>query len=189
VLAAGHTGLRSTPVGDGDDGVPAVELVGPEVVRPLRRAVLRPDGPPGAAHYPGDDAPGTAHAAVRDPGGAVLAVGTILPEAPPWDPRARPAWRIRGMAAEPWARRRGLGTGVLRALLAHAAAHGGGLVWCHARVAACHLYERAGFEGDGPVFELPGIGPHRTMRRLVAGVGPAPEDGPGLGRPDPPVPT
>jgi len=166
----------------------AVELVGPDVVRPLRHAVLRPGGPADQARYPGDDDPRSAHAAVRDRAGTVTAVGTVLPEAPAWAPD-RAAWRIRGMAVAPDRRGQGLGTRVLAALVAHAAGHGGGLVWCNARVRARRLYERGGFEGEGPVFELPGIGPHLTMTRVLATPPPGGGDTPGLGRPDRPVPT
>ena len=76
---------------------------------------------------------------------------------------------VRGMATRPDARRRGLGGMVLEALLDHVAAHGGGLVWCNARVAAQRLYQRAGFVVRGPQFDLPDIGPHHHMWRTVDG--------------------
>jgi len=173
----------------------AVELVGPELVRPLRHAVLRPGRPADESVYPGDDDAGSAHAAVRRPrGDVVVAVGTVLPSAP-WEAVAGdaggpegpapgvPAWRIRGMATAAGHRGGGLGTMVLGTLLAHVAAHGGGLVWCNARAGARALYQRAGFAADGDAFDLPEIGPHVRMWRIVEG------GGGGVGPTRPPVPT
>jgi GNAT superfamily N-acetyltransferase len=142
----------------------AVELVDAQVVRPLRRAVLRPDHPVETSMYPADDDPTTAHAAVRlTKDTDVVAVGTVLRDPPPWEPTRRDGWRVRGMATRPDARRRGFGTRVLDTLLRHVTAQGGGLVWCNARVPAQRLYARAGFAPRGEVFEIPGIGPHIQM--------------------------
>ena len=157
--------------------------VAAEVVRPLRAAVLRPGLPADLSVYPGDDDPDTTHVAVRDrPDGPAVAVGSILPEAPPErvttamaaSPSA-PAptapgpgerwWRIRGMATAEGRRGEGLGRQVLDALLDAAAARGGGVVWCNARVPALAFYLRAGFETVGEVFVEPLIGPHQAMLR------------------------
>ena len=163
-----------------------VELVAAHIVRPLRRAVLRPGRAEDESAYPADDDPDTAHVAARtgrldDSGPAdsspvpstesveVIAVGTVLREAPPWEPTRSDGWRVRGMATRPDARRRGVGGTILEALLDHVAAQGGGLVWCNARVAALRLYQRAGFAIRGPEFDLPGIGPHHHMWRTVDG--------------------
>lgn len=155
--------------GEGQSG-PTAALVGVEIVRPLRHAVLRPGWPEDDSVYPGDDDPGAAHAAVCGPGpGEVLAVGTVLVEPAPWAPGA-PGWRIRGMATAEGRRGTGLGRLVLDALLAHVRAGGGGVVWCNARRAAAPFYERAGFVGRGEEFDLPGIGVHRQMWRDVEGV-------------------
>jgi GNAT superfamily N-acetyltransferase len=143
-----------------------VELVDAQVVRPLRRAVLRPHQPAETARYPDDADPRSAHAAIRL-GDEVVAVGSVLPGPPPWEPHRLDGWRIRGMATRDDARRRGLGTLVLDALLEHVAAQGGGLAWCNARVGATTLYARAGLAARGQVFEIPGIGPHVEMWRTV----------------------
>jgi GNAT superfamily N-acetyltransferase len=148
------------------DGPIVVELVNAQVVRPLRRAVLRPGRPAEESIYPADDDPRAAHGVVRHAeatGDDVMAVGSVLPDPDP-DPDG---WRIRGMATRASARRRGLGTAVLDALVTHVAVQGGGLVWCNARVPATGLYTRAGFVTRGEVFEIEGIGPHIHMWRMV----------------------
>jgi GNAT superfamily N-acetyltransferase len=144
-----------------------VEIVEAHAVRPLRHAVLRPGRAEEESAYGADDLPETAHVAARGPLGEVVSVGTVLREAPPWEPGRADGWRVRGMATRADARRRGLGRLVLDGLLEHVAAHGGGLVWCNARVPAQQLYARAGFVTRGGVFELPDIGPHLLMWRTV----------------------
>jgi ribosomal protein S18 acetylase RimI-like enzyme len=71
------------------------------------------------------------------------------------------------MATRPDVRGQGLGSRVLDRLIDHVVDHGGGLLWCNARTPALHLYERAGFSPQGDVFELPEIGPHQVMWRIV----------------------
>jgi GNAT superfamily N-acetyltransferase len=196
-------GRMDGPMDGPVDGPVDVQLVAPELVRPLRHAVLRPGRPEQESVYPGDDDPRAAHAAVaalrgdRGPGGSggggggagagvgvgvggMVAVGTVLPEAPPWEPGRPDSWRIRGMATVPDRRGQGLGAAVLGALLGHVAANGGGLVWCHARTGARTFYERAGFESSGEVLDLPGIGPHTPMWTTLS------VDSPAGGAPTPP---
>lgn len=149
---------------------------------PLRRVVLRPGRPAAESSYPGDTDPRSRHVAAwpaagdqvdgREVAERIVAVGSVLPEAPPWDPARTPAWRIRGMAVAEARRGGGAGTAVLDAILAHVAGGGGGLVWCSARVPAVPLYERAGFVRRGGVFEAPHIGPHLHLWRMVS----APEE-------------
>ncbi|HXQ44334.1 MAG TPA: GNAT family N-acetyltransferase [Acidimicrobiales bacterium] len=151
----------------------AVDVVPAWTTWPLRQEVLRPGRAVRDCVYPGEDDPRAAHAAAlrREvaSGGAlvVLAVGVVIPEAPPWDADGDRSWRLRGMATRPAAQGQGLGRRVLDLLVGHVAAHGGGLLWCNARTPALALYERAGFVPRGEVFELPEIGPHLVMWRTV----------------------
>jgi GNAT superfamily N-acetyltransferase len=161
--------------------VPA-EVVPLATVRPLRHEVLRPGQSEAASEYPYDDDPLAVHVAVREgPGGAPVAVGSLLPEDPPGWLRSWPGvpalpasgrsgpgprwWRVRGMATATGHRGRGHGRAVLDELLERAEAAGGGALWCNARVGALSLYRRAGFHEAGERFELAGLGPHLTMWR------------------------
>jgi GNAT superfamily N-acetyltransferase len=40
---------------------------------------------------------------------------------------------------------------------------GGGLLWFNARTTAVPFYIKSGYEGDGGIFKIPGIGPHILM--------------------------
>jgi GNAT superfamily N-acetyltransferase len=125
-----------------------------EETRPLRQAVLRPH-----LSIPEmvDSEPSGAFATGAFEGGELVAVGLIGPEGKPG------AWRIRGMAAKPEVRGRGVGTAVLGALLEHARVHGARTVWASVRVPARTLYARAGFRVTSDEFEEPHIGPHVMM--------------------------
>jgi GNAT superfamily N-acetyltransferase len=141
-----------------------VRRVAAAEVRPLRLEVLRPGQPAESVVYPGDDDATTAHfGAFVD--GQVVAIGSLYAEDRPGGDR--PGWRLRGMATSPGRERQGLGAAVLAAAVAHVAANGGGELWCNARTPAAGFYRRAGFEVEGDEFDIPGIGPHSVMRRLV----------------------
>jgi GNAT superfamily N-acetyltransferase len=165
-----------------DDRI-TVELVPAWTTWPLRQEVLRPGRPVRDCIYPGEDDRRCAHVAAvqrapaertgprrAGPAGAeftVVAVGVVLPDAPDWEPDGDDGWRLRGMATRPDVRGQGLGGRVLDRLIDHVVDQGGGLLWCNARTPALHLYQRAGFSPRGDVFELPEIGPHQVMWRIV----------------------
>ncbi len=135
----------------------------PDEVVPLRHAVLRPHQRPEEAVFAEDTRADAAHFCARDEEGRVVSAVSVWPEAPPWRPEASPAWRFRAMATAPQWQRKGVGSAVLAALVAHVSALGGGLLWCNARLAAACFYEKAGMERTGEIWEIPVIGPHVAM--------------------------
>jgi predicted GNAT family N-acyltransferase len=137
-------------------------------VRPLRQALLRPHKRVEELVYPGDDHPDALHVGgFRH--GKMVGIASILPRPMPGRPE-REAWQVRGMAVEHGQRGYGLGGLMLARCLDHAAAHGGRLAWCNARAGSFGFYERFGFRRDGDPFELPEIGPHYRMFRLLSPV-------------------
>jgi len=68
------------------------------------------------------------------------------------------------MATKDEMRGRGLGTLVLDALIEHARASGGEIIWCHARIGALDFYRRAGFVTIGDAFD-DGLALHNSMWR------------------------
>lgn len=118
----------------------------------------------------GDGDPGCVHAAVLDSAGTVLAAGSVRPAAPPQllgCPAGTPGWRLRGMATQESWRGQGLASAVLHSLAAHVARHGGGRLWCHARLGAQSFYRRSGFASHGAPWDEPELGPHILMSRDV----------------------
>ncbi|HVB94378.1 MAG TPA: GNAT family N-acetyltransferase [Acidimicrobiales bacterium] len=138
----------------------------------LRQAVLRPHQSLEEVALPGDDDPSTVAFAAIDAEGELQSVARVTIEAPPFPiddliTGGTPKWRLRGMATRPEARNQGIGTAVLQAAIAHVGTHGGGLLWCNARVPAIGLYRRAGFTTYGEEWLDPDIGPHIVMWRWV----------------------
>jgi GNAT superfamily N-acetyltransferase len=134
----------------------------------LRREVLRPHQSTQEMALADDDQPLTASFAVLDDGGRTIGTGRVGLGPPPSTldhqaPPGQPVWRLRGMATREDARRAGIGGAVLGRLIGHVAEHGGGLLWCNARVPAVNLYRRAGFVKHGPEWDDPAIGPHVVM--------------------------
>ena len=76
--------------------------------------------------------------------------------------------QIGRMAVLPEWRGRGIGSLLLRELIALAAARGMNEVFLHAQCRAEPFYARAGFEPHGGIFDDAGID-HRCMRRPVSG--------------------
>lgn len=135
-----------------------VRPVALEETRALRQAVLRPHQ---TIEELGESEPAEAFAVGAFEAEGLVAVGLIGPEG------ESGSWRVRGMATEPTARRRGAGTAVLAVLLEHAREHSARRVWASVRVPARRLYERAGFVATSDVFEPPRIGPHVIMERRL----------------------
>jgi ribosomal protein S18 acetylase RimI-like enzyme len=167
--------------GDGPAGPsPIGETVAYTVIRvdvgdtlALRQAVLRPHQTLDEVALPGDDDPSTAAFAAVDAAGGLLSVARVTLEAAPFptgelSSAGTREWRLRGMATQPDARNRGIGSAVLQAAINYVGARGGGLLWCNARVPAVGLYQRAGFTTHGEEWLDPDIGPHVVMWRRVA---------------------
>jgi len=134
-------------------------------ILPLRHVELRPGLPLEAARFDGDEEPETHHfgAFLRASGVPVACVSCMR------RPRdGRDAWQVRGMATRADLVRRGIGRSLLRhALAALSEAGGPELLWCNARVAALGFWEREGWVIVSEVFDIPGVGPHRTLQRQL----------------------
>lgn len=145
-----------------------VQQVPVELIRALRKAVLRPYLPPEDPYVlPDDHLPTTVAFAAVTRDDRILGVARITPEPPPFDNSHQRSWRLRGMATSPEVRNLGVGSAVLAGVVAHIAEGGGGILWCNARVTARGLYERGGMEPWGEMWEEPHIGPHIVMWRRI----------------------
>lgn len=115
-------------------------------VLPLRARILL-DGDENASRFPRDDHEATLHLAARTPDG-IVAVATICRQAfrdfPPDS-----AWRLRGVAVEPFMQGHGVGTRLMRACIEYAQRRDGKVVWCTARDSARGFYESLGFVASG----------------------------------------
>lgn len=156
--------------------------VDPERTYLLRHEVLRPHQRVEEMSLPGADHPeACVIGAVALDSGEVVGSAAVTPEEPDEEMAAAlPAlrgWRLRSMATRPDLRSSGVGSAVLSGVIEHVTAHGGGLLWCSARVPALSFYERAGFRTYGEVWDAGPIGPHVMMWRTVLVDGAARADG------------
>jgi ribosomal protein S18 acetylase RimI-like enzyme len=136
-------------------------------VQMFRDRVLRLGKSEGQSVYRGDDDSKTLHlGAFVDSG--LVAIATICHESTPDQP-SHTMWRLRGMATLDEFRGRGLGKSLADSCIAHAAKHGGTMVWCKARQSAVGFYRSLGFEEQGNPFPLPKYSDelYFIMQRLI----------------------
>ncbi len=123
---------------------------------PLRHQVLWPDKPVAYCHLP-DDPTGQHFGAFQ--GEELVAVISLFVPGH--------LAQFRKFATRPDCQGQGLGTALLRHVLAEAAHLGARRIWCSARLATLPFYERFGLRPDGPVFEKEGIPYVRLQKDLL----------------------
>lgn len=72
-------------------------------------------------------------------------------------------FRLRGMATDPAFHKQGLGKMVMQFGQEELFRKKCDLLWFNAREIAFPFYEKLGFKYLGPLFDMPGIGPHKVM--------------------------
>jgi GNAT superfamily N-acetyltransferase len=140
-----------------------IRTVKVDLVRPLRREVLRQGQPHEASVYEGDDDYLTVHLAAFDPDGEIVGIATLCkPEdrvagQPPYP---KPGLRFRGLAVRPDLARQGVGTQIVRQLRELAREREARELWANARVTALPFFLARKFKVVSSPFEVPGIGTH-----------------------------
>jgi GNAT superfamily N-acetyltransferase len=134
----------------------AIQPVAPAATYALRHAVLWPEKPLAHVQLP-DDAAGQHFGAFV--AGELVAVISLFVEA---DGVAR----FRKFATDPAWQGRGLGTALLRHVLAAAQAQGAHALWCDARQSALPFYQRFGLAAEGAVFYKDDVPYLRLSRQL-----------------------
>jgi len=155
-----------------------VQPVEPSRTYRLRRDVLRPGMSLKDMALFGDDSPDAGvFGAIDQATGELVGTANVRREPPPAGLREEvapsstaAAWRVRGMATRADLRGQGIGALVLDACVGHVGEHGGGFLWCNARVPARQFYARGGFAEWGEEFESYGIA-HVVMWRMVEAEG------------------
>jgi GNAT superfamily N-acetyltransferase len=135
-----------------------IRTIAVDEARILRRVVLRPNLPPEASIFPGDDAPTSLHLGAFE-SDELVGVATLIQDACPVDGRDDD-WRLRGMATIQKVRNRGIGGMLLSRCIAHVRDVGGSRIWCNGRSSARQFYERHGLRTVGEEFLSPHTGPH-----------------------------
>lgn len=136
------------------------ELKGFETL-PLRQKVLKPFASLAECAYAEDDFPTSFHFGYFRLGN-LISIATFIKENHP-EFAAAYSYRLRGMAVDPVFQGQGVGKKLLLYGVEFLKKQDCDFLWFNARIKAFSFYERAGFIPHGPLFELPGIGPHKVM--------------------------
>jgi GNAT superfamily N-acetyltransferase len=142
----------------------SVRAVEAAETRDMRARILRPGEPPEALAFPGDDDPLTLHVSAYLGDEQVGITSVYREQRPGADPAGTDEWRLRGVATDERARRRGVASRIMERCTEHVLAHGGRLVWCNARTPAVPFYLAHGFSVVGDEFEIEHVGPHYVMQ-------------------------
>jgi ribosomal protein S18 acetylase RimI-like enzyme len=134
-----------------------IRLISAEEAFPLRLRYLRPQLPPEASRYPGDEHEAAIHLGAYAP--ELVGAASLLPRTESGEVDLR-VYQLQGVVAVPAARNRGIGSRLVQEGLAHLAARGADRVWCDGRTPARSFYERLGFAAVGEEFVTPATGPH-----------------------------
>ena len=137
-----------------------ITFVKTEAVLPLRSEVLRAGKAFDDCIFPGDENETTFHLAdIRDE--EAVCVATFHLQTHPGF--AGKAYQLRGMATAPGFQGKGVGNQLVNFAIVYLRGQQVDYLWCNARKAAFSFYLGQGFEFISGEFDIPDIGPHRTM--------------------------
>ncbi len=75
-------------------------------------------------------------------------------------------FQFRKLAVDPSMQQKGIGSGLLNYVIAHAAANDGKRIWCNARSSATGFYLKNGFKQTGEAFSRNGI-EYEIMEKVI----------------------
>ncbi len=76
-------------------------------------------------------------------------------------------YRLRAMATAPSVRGEGVGAKIIEQIIKELKEREVELLWCDARIIATGFYERQSFETKGEIYQVPKIGPHKLMYKVL----------------------
>ena len=133
---------------------------------PLRSGVLREGYPIEECYFDGDNDNTTFHLGYFTENEELVCILTCKKENHGKLPKQ--AYRLRGMATHPDYRRKGYGKELLNAATVHIKEELGiDYVWFNAQRGAFPFYESMGFEFMSDEFDIPTVGLHREMFKLL----------------------
>jgi predicted GNAT family N-acyltransferase len=143
-----------------------IRFIKPEQTLPLRSLVLRSGLPEDQCIFDHDLLPTTFHMGYFDESDRLVCILTCMKENHGKLPKA--GYRLRGMATHPDHLRKGYAGDLLKAAELHLKTQLQiDYLWFNARSVAFPFYEKLGFEFMSDEFDIPGIGPHKEMFKLL----------------------
>lgn len=98
--------------------------------------------------------------------GKIMSIATFYPEN--CDERGAGGFRLRGMATDPDFSGKGCGSDLIKFAINELRSANASYIWCHARSSAIGFYRKLDFEVISDEFEVPGIGPHFIMIKMIS---------------------
>lgn len=132
----------------------------------LRSRILRPNQALENCKYLEDNDANTFHLGIFIEG-RLVSNGTFIQQPHSHFENMNRAYRLRGMASDTQYQRQGLGRLIIEAALAELKKRNSDLLWFNARTSAEAFYKKLNFETIEEIFDIPLIGPHKVMYKLL----------------------
>lgn len=144
-----------------------IRFISAQETLPLRSLVLRDGLPEEQCLFDHDTIPSTLHMGYFTEDGQLTCILTLMKENHGKLPN-KPSYRLRGMATHPDHLRKGHAKALLSAAINYLKDQLQiDYLWFNARTIAFPFYESMGFEFMSDEFDIPGIGPHKEMFKML----------------------
>ncbi|EIT86394.1 hypothetical protein A374_05501 [Fictibacillus macauensis ZFHKF-1] len=142
-----------------------IKEISAEETYALRQEVLRPNQPLQSCQFDGDFDKKTFHlGAFKE--NQLISIASFYCEVQA-SIIGKQHYRLRGMATKSDFRKEKAGSSLLRYAEQMLNERQADVWWCNARTEVSGYYEKLGLRKQGPVFDLPGIGPHIVMYKVL----------------------
>ena len=131
----------------------------------VRHPILRTGKPLETCAFSGDDLPSTIHLGLFN-NSSIIGVASFMKNNNN-EFFKKSQYQLRGMAIIETFQGKGLGKMLLRKGEQLLKDKKTGLIWCNARIKAINFYKRNGYKITGVPFEIPEIGKHYIMYKLI----------------------
>jgi ribosomal protein S18 acetylase RimI-like enzyme len=131
----------------------------------VRHPVLRSGKPIETCHFEGDDLLTTSHFGLFLDKYLIAVISTFEVKCKLFTEENQ--YQIRGMAVLSEYQKKGFGEQLLKYCENEIRLKGGRLIWFNARRTAVDFYKKSGYEKIGSQFEIPDVGPHFILFKLI----------------------
>jgi ribosomal protein S18 acetylase RimI-like enzyme len=132
----------------------------------VRHPVLRTGKPLESCHFEGDDLPTTFHLGYYSDD-QLVGVVTLMKNNHKTIANDH-AFQLRGMAVLATFQKRGIGDALVKKAETMVVERGGELIWMNAREIAVRFYEKMNYAKHGVPFDIPKIGLHFVMMKVLS---------------------
>lgn len=165
IKMSGHKNLNFSSSGKKSPSSLEIKEISAGEALPIRQAVLRKGKPLTACVFEGDEQADTFHLGAFEERELLGIVTLMANKNAKFSPEDQ--YQLRGMAVMPNARKKGLARLLLEKSEELLLGKNIKLLWCNARKKAVGFYAKQGFETRGESFEIPQIGTHFLMYKIM----------------------